>query len=151
MELHRTRWSTSLRMALRVCQAVLDVSHPHQNAMKMPIRYADFLPFSAILLPFKRNAGLIENMSLPQKTMKKRPQRDSVLVGDLRTERSERVGGSPWPALDRRSHLGGRIFHMETNPSCTAMAELQGLSLPHEEQQSRRRSLLSALPVIGQR
>jgi len=50
-----------------------------------------------------------------KKTGKKRPQRDSVLLGDTRTDRSER-----------------------------------GLPLPSDEKQSRRRSLLSALPMIGQ-
>jgi len=49
-------------MALRVYQAVSDVSHPHQNTTKMPIRYAAFLPFS-VILDFKQNAGLIVNMS----------------------------------------------------------------------------------------
>jgi len=50
-----------------------------------------------------------------KKTGKKKPKRDSVLVGDAHTERNE-----------------------------------QGLSLPRDDKQSRRRSLLSALPVIGQ-
>lgn len=78
-------------MVLRVYQAVLDVSHPRQNTMKMPIRYADFLPFS-VILEFKRNADLIENTPPKQKTGKKRPQRDSVLLGETR---SERVSRSP--------------------------------------------------------
>ena len=53
---------------------------------------------------------------------------------------SELIGALNW---------GGRTFHIETNPSC--VAKLQGLPLPRDEQQSRRRSLLSALPMIGQR
>ena len=140
-------------MALRVYQAVLDVSHPRQNATKIPTRYADFLPFSVILTPFKWNTGLIENISLLQKTGKKRPQRDSILVGDTRTERTERVGNYPWP---RRLELIGAPIGVAGHSiwgliHFWAVAELQGLSLPREEQQSRRRSLLSALPVIGHR
>jgi hypothetical protein len=39
---------------------------------------------------------------LLQKPRKKKPQRDSVLVGDTRTERTERVGSFPGRDLIRR-------------------------------------------------